>query len=135
MDVQQNIYLKKGRIKAKWLDEFGSFCLAVLPVLGFFVFGLIPMALSVYMSFTDLKLPILGAEIWIGFGNYTELFNNESFFKSFLNTFYYLLTVPFSLALGLLVAHLLNKITFFNSVEFPTTAPSPTIAFPRINAQ
>ena len=25
--------------------------------------------------------------------------------------------------------------TFFNSVEFPTTAPSPTIAFPLINAQ
>ena len=30
---------------------------------------------------------------------------------------------------------MLNNITFFNSVEFPTTAPSPTIAFPRINAQ
>ena len=30
---------------------------------------------------------------------------------------------------------MLNRITFFNSVEFPTTAPSPTIAFPLINAQ
>ena len=30
---------------------------------------------------------------------------------------------------------MLNNITFFNSVEFPTTAPSPTIAFPLIKAQ
>ena len=30
---------------------------------------------------------------------------------------------------------MLNRITFFSSVEFPTTAPSPTIAFPLINAQ
>ena len=30
---------------------------------------------------------------------------------------------------------MLNKITFLSSVELPTTAPSPTIAFPRINAQ
>ena len=30
---------------------------------------------------------------------------------------------------------MLNNITFFNSVELPTTAFSPTIAFPLINAQ
>ena len=30
---------------------------------------------------------------------------------------------------------MLNRITFFSSVEFPTTASSPTIAFPLINAQ
>ena len=30
---------------------------------------------------------------------------------------------------------MLNNITFFSSVEFPTTAPSPTIAFPLIKAQ
>ena len=29
---------------------------------------------------------------------------------------------------------LLNRITFFSSVEFPTTAPSPTIAFPRMKS-
>ena len=29
---------------------------------------------------------------------------------------------------------LLNRMTFLSSVELPTTAPSPTIAFPRMNA-
>lgn len=30
---------------------------------------------------------------------------------------------------------MLKSTAFFNSVELPTTAPSPIIAFPRINAQ
>ena len=42
---------------------------------------------------------------------------------------------PLSSVRGCVPAKSIYKNTFLSSVELPTTAPSPTIAFPRINAQ
>ena len=54
--------------------------------IGFLIFTLYPMLASFYYSFTEFH--IHKAPIWIGFANYTELFNDKLFWTSLGNTFY-----------------------------------------------
>jgi multiple sugar transport system permease protein len=108
--------------RRKFFDRAGNFMLAVIPIIGFLLFGLVPMLLSVYMSFTDLKLPIITEGEWVAFDNYITLFKDPEFYKAFLHTFEYLLTVPLSMIIGLLIAQMLNRINvckrFFRSAFF-----------------
>jgi len=90
-------------------------------IIGFFLITLIPMALSLYYSFTDYRLgnPIS----WIGFDNYTKLFADDRFMNAIKVTFIYVLTsVPLKLVFGLFVAYLLTRnikgTTFFRSLYY-----------------
>lgn len=88
--------------------ETASFFLFVSPwIIGFLVFTLIPMAMSLYYSFTDWD--VLTPAEWVGLDNYTGLFEDPLFFQSIKVTVAYtLITVPVGVLLSLLVAILLN---------------------------
>ncbi len=59
----------------------------MLPSLIFFVgFVIIPMILCIYTSFFDANLTANGEDVFIGFGNYVELFADPVFIKSLINT-------------------------------------------------
>ncbi len=76
------------------------------------LFSIIPIVLSVGMSFTDLNLK--GLANWdkinfIGIGNYVKLLKDEVFIQSIANTiFYVVLGVPLVVVLSMSVAMLLN---------------------------
>jgi ABC-type sugar transport system permease subunit len=77
-------------------------------LLGLLIFAFIPFVLSVYYSFTDYN--VLSAPVWKGLGNYIALFNSKIFWTALVNTAYYtVVTVPIKMALGLLLALLLNE--------------------------
>ena len=80
-----------------------------IPILGFLLFGLAPMVISFYMSFTDLHRYDFSAATWAGLSNYGFIFKDPLFWRSILNTVYSCLTIPIQMRLGLLIATVLVK--------------------------
>ncbi|MFI6932753.1 carbohydrate ABC transporter permease [Streptomyces sp. NPDC050287] len=73
-------------------------------VLGASVLTLLPMAVSLYLSFTDYNL--FDPPHWIGLRNYTQMFTEDPrYWRSVLTTLtYVVIAVPLQLALALVVA-------------------------------
>lgn len=80
-----------------------------LPFLGFILFGLIPMVISLGLCFTDLHRYDFTAATWAGFRNFGTVFSDPLFWRAILNTLYYLLIIPIEMILGLLIANVLVK--------------------------
>ncbi len=83
--------------------------LFILPwVLGFLLFLALPIALSVYYSFTSFN--VFQPPRWIGTANFRALSTDPLFWKSLYNTAYYtFLSVPLMMVISLGVALLLNS--------------------------
>lgn len=77
-------------------------------IIGFFAFTIIPMAVSLYLSFTSYDL--FSTPVWVGLDNFKEMFfGDEKFWQSMKVTFTYVLAgVPLRLMFALAVAMLLN---------------------------
>ncbi|MFJ4201086.1 carbohydrate ABC transporter permease [Streptomyces sviceus] len=73
-------------------------------VLGASVLTLLPMAVSLYLSFTDYNL--FDPPRWVGLRNYTQMFTEDPrYWRSVLTTVtYVVIAVPLQLALALAVA-------------------------------
>ncbi len=83
--------------------------MAVSPFVGYVLFGLFPMVLSLVVSFTELKSYDLGRMKFVGFANYKTVFTSKMFYRSVVNTLYYCLSVPINLVSSLFIANLLTK--------------------------
>lgn len=76
-------------------------------IVGFFTFTLVPVVLSLYYSFCDYSL--LQSPAFIGGANYHELFDDEVFRKSLVNTAYYaVMALPAGMMVSLGLALLLD---------------------------
>lgn len=80
-------------------------------LIGFFLFMIVPMGMSLYYSFCEFE--ILGAPKWVGISNYLKMFtSDEVFYKSLSVTFsYVMVSVPLRLLFALMVALILVKNT------------------------
>lgn len=80
-------------------------------IIGFLLFMIVPMAISLYYSFCDYN--ILSAPEWIGTANYVKAFMGDpTFYKSIGVTFFFaLISVPLRLIFALLVAMILLRKT------------------------
>ena len=80
-------------------------------VIGFLMFMVVPMGMSLYYSFCEFE--ILGAPKFIGLGNYLKMFTeDETFYKSISVTFFYaLVSVPLRLIFALMGAMILQRTT------------------------
>ncbi|MBM3188509.1 MAG: sugar ABC transporter permease, partial [Chloroflexi bacterium] len=89
-------------------ERWGYLCITPW-LLGFLIFSLGPMIVSLYYSFTKYEFPLRPR--WIGLGNYVEAFTQDNlFFLSIGNTAYYVfLAVPLGLAASLFLALLLDR--------------------------
>jgi multiple sugar transport system permease protein/lactose/L-arabinose transport system permease protein len=83
----------------------------VLPfVVVFLVFSVYPLVFTARLSFTNWRGT--GAAEWVGWDNYTYLLTNPAFWGSLGNSgVLWLLIVPVQIAVGVLVAVLLNSAT------------------------
>ncbi len=91
-------------------------------ILGFICFSLIPILTSLYYSFTDYSM---GAKTisYVGFKNFSDLFNDNVFLKSLLVTLKYVfISVPLKLIFALFIAFLLTKknklVTIYRSIYY-----------------
>ncbi|MEG0896900.1 MAG: sugar ABC transporter permease [Ruthenibacterium sp.] len=104
--------LQKKKLTAKqWMNQehvAGIVCTSPF-IIGFFVFMVIPMVLSLYYSLCEYN--ILSPPTFIGLANYIKAFTaDEKFFKTIAVTFYFaLVSVPLRLIFALIVAMLLVK--------------------------
>lgn len=72
------------------------------------IFGLIPIFMSVYYSFTDYN--VMKAPSFTGIANYTKMFQDAYFIASLKNTLIYVvITVPFQTILSLVFAAFLAR--------------------------
>jgi multiple sugar transport system permease protein len=95
----------------KWMasDNLAGYAFISPFIIGFIAFTIVPMAVSLYLSFTNYDL--FSTPTWIGLDNFKEMFtSDEKFWQSLKVTFTYVLAgVPLRLAFALMVAMLLNK--------------------------
>lgn len=77
-------------------------------IIGFLVFSLYPIVMSIYYSLTDFNM--FQTPKFVGFENYITLFHDPKFYKSLWNTLYMtVIGTPLCIAVGLLLAVLLNQ--------------------------
>ena len=102
-------------------------------LIGLFLFTLIPMLFSLFLSFCKWDIVTgLSSIQWIGIQNFTRIFADKKFYKALEVTFRYcLISIPAYQIISLLVAMLLNmRIKFMHGIRLIFFLPSiiPTIA-------
>ena len=117
--------MKKREISRKQKKDFGNAFVAGIPLIGFLLFGAIPLLLAGVISFTELHSTNLTEMEFIGFKNYITLLTNSDegrTYASYLSTVVYCLNAPICIALSLYIANLLNNSRigkkFFRSAFF-----------------
>ena len=91
-------------------------------IIGFLIFGLYPLTLSLYYSFTDYS--VLSEPTFVGLDNYIYMFTKDrDFLHSLTVTIkYVLMAVPLKLIAALFFAMLLNRkikfINFFTTIYY-----------------
>lgn len=96
-------------------------------VIGFLAFMLLPLAMSLYYSFTDY--PVLEKPLWTGLDNYRRMLSDQGFLTSVARTgMYALIAIPLSAIVALIIAGLLQQKVraegFFQAAVFlPTLVP------------
>ena len=120
------------RREPKGRRHFHPIVLWLVPILGLlFVFGVLPIFISLYLSFFDYQ--ILQPLKWVGVGNYVyALARDRVFHTTLFNTFCWTyLSVPFGMAISLLVAQSIHSRShlkhFFRTVYFLPVV-TPTVA-------
>ena len=90
-------------------NNVSCYLMCGLPVLGFAIFGLAPLLISFYLSFTQLKTLNFVSATFCGLENFHTLLSDRLFGKAILNTLYAMLSVPLSMAVGLMIAQILAQ--------------------------
>jgi multiple sugar transport system permease protein len=92
-------------------NTFAGYFFAAPWIVGFLIFVIVPLAFSLYWSFTDYRVTSKDPAIWVGFANYkTILFDDGSFRASILNTLYLtVIGLPLQIGVALFLAVLLNQ--------------------------
>ncbi len=76
-------------------------------LIGSLAFMFLPMAMSLYYSFTDY--PLLEPPLWVGLDNYKRLWSDDVFVRALTNTAVFaLISIPLTTIIALVLAALLN---------------------------
>ena len=117
----EKIHQKRRKIG---LGQNGSgFLMASIPVLGFIVFGMIPLFLALIMAFMYVpgRGNVANAE-FVGFENFEYVLNDQVFWQSIENTLKMAISLPICIVIALVVAFLLTKNikgrSFFRGIYF-----------------
>ncbi len=116
--------MKKQPNKLGSRGQAGGFLAGSIPLVGFCLFALIPLALSLVVAFSELHSPELFKMQFVGFQNFINVLTNgdQATYASYWTTLLYALNAPICIAISLWIAYLINKSkfgkTFFRSVFF-----------------
>ncbi|GGH18914.1 carbohydrate ABC transporter permease [Paenibacillus segetis] len=83
-------------------------------MIGLIVLTLIPVVGSLLLSFTNWNFVAgMGAIKFAGFSNFVRLFHDDVFMKSLLNNLIFIITVPITLIVALILSILIDKHIYF----------------------
>jgi multiple sugar transport system permease protein len=99
---------QRRRSRVALIEEMWGYLFISPWLIGFLIFTLGPMLVSLYWSFTKYEFPL---PPWYGVQNYVYAFTQDELFpRSLWNTAYYVIfSVPLGLAASLLLALLLDR--------------------------
>lgn len=106
---ERSEHLNRPGLRARSVKEsLAGYAFLVPWLVGFFGLTIIPMAYSLYLSFTSYN--IFSAPKWIGFDNYVRMFTSDPAFiqSAQITLMYVLVGTPITLVAALLIAMLLN---------------------------
>lgn len=99
-------------------------------IIGFVVFTLICMVISIGYSFTNYN-PVSGLMDFVWFDSYKQLFTHPTykaaFWNSIVNTVVLLLTTPITIAISMLIASLMNSKQFKGRTFFRVIIYLPAV--------
>lgn len=108
----------KSRFNQQKLKENLAGYLFILPnFLGVFLFVVFPLLFSLIMVFIDwdYMMGFSGIE-WVGLAHFKKLMTDEYFLQSLKNNFIFTaVTVPSAMAIGLVIAVILNKFVYLKN--------------------
>ena len=117
--------MKNKAVRLNRREQASGMLAALIPLIGFALFSLIPLILSAVISFTELHSTDLKEMEFVGFENYKTILTNADdgrTYASYLSTVVYALNAPICIALALWIAYMINKSRigkrFFRSVFF-----------------
>ncbi len=116
--------MKKRPIRLNSRGQAGGFLAGSIPLVGFCLFALIPLALSLAVAFSELHSPELWKMEFVGLQNFIRVLTNgdKATWSSYFSTIIYALNAPICIAISLWIAYLINRSkfgkTFFRSVFF-----------------
>lgn len=113
MENNLNTLTRKKVVRHNYSEQICGFLFAGIPVVGFILFGIIPLIFSLIMSFSDVTSFQLSDIHPYGiedlFTNYSNIFSDEKFYKAIVNTLYAAIALPISMIIGLILAVILNQ--------------------------
>ncbi len=118
---------KKANKHSKVFENAYGLFTAIIPLVGFVIFGLVPIIISSIHSFTAYNPPgspyELANTVFIGFENYLKALSDPIFWKAVGTTFINCLLTPLCMFFGLIIALLVsnNKLwgrNFFKALFF-----------------
>ena len=75
---------REGKVKKRInKEEIVGWTLTGIPILGFLIFGLIPLVFSFYISFNTFRGLRLNTAQWVGFDNFGKVLSDPLFWQSF----------------------------------------------------
>ncbi len=101
-----------GRKNESRLSGMGKTFTASIPMIGFVLFGLIPLILAVLLAFTELHSTRLEEAEWVGLENFITIFTNKDkrTYASYLSTFLFLFSLPLCITVSMWVGYLMSKV-------------------------
>ena len=105
----RDLTLVQWKLKEAWQNKVAYLMVAPYMIL-FFLFTVVPVFLSIFMSFTDFNM--LEIPSWVGVKNYVSLFfDDDIFLIAIKNTFIFAVIVgPSSYLMSFLVAWFINEL-------------------------
>ena len=100
---------KKFGIKNNRREAIAGTFMASIPLVGFFIFGFIPLVLALRIAFFDIDGYSIFEGTYVGFQNFVKVFNDPTFWEALRNTVRLGTSVIFSQVFALAIAYLLNK--------------------------
>ncbi len=111
--------------RKKRRDEFSSKFAAFIPLLGWLLFGILPLAMSAVVAFTELHSTDLRDMEFVGVLNFITILTNADegrTYASYLSTLVFSLNVPVTIGISLYIANLINQTKignkFFRTIFF-----------------
>ena len=110
---------KRSYNRMKQRENLDGTIMSSLPFIGYLLFSLFPMGLSLVVSFTELHSYNLSSMKFIGLDNYISILQSETLLLALKNSLYYCLSVPINMIASLFIANLLTK--KIKGIEFSRT--------------
>lgn len=109
--------IRKFHLKMDTREAIAGYLFVTPLMLGLIILTLIPVLGSLLLSFTNWNFVAgLGGIRFAGLDNFVRLFHDDAFMKSLLNNLLFIITVPVTIVVALLLAILIDKQVFLKDL-------------------